>query len=82
MCYRLISWIKSVEPSVNNVLSVCSGVSLLGKCGFIDGMTVTTHRMCFDFVQLDCPNSKLCKCQRFTDNGKFLSSAGKWREAY
>jgi len=76
MNFRLMNWVKSVEPSVKNVLSICTGVSILGKCGFISGMIVTTHRQCFDFVQLDCPDSKLCKCQRFTDNGKFMTSGG------
>jgi len=75
-----LEWIKSVEQDAQFLLSVCSGVSLLGKCGFLDGMIVTTHRTIFDLVQLDCPKSKLCKCQRFTDNGKFLTSAGTFKQ--
>ncbi|XP_021949607.2 isonitrile hydratase-like protein xanA [Folsomia candida] len=73
----LISWIKSVSASAEFVLSVCTGVQLLGKAGLLDGMTVTTHHLCFELVRPDCPTTtKFCKCRRFVDNDKVLTSAG------
>lgn len=63
--------------SADFVLSVCTGVALLGKAGLLlEGMVVTTHHLAFDRVRPACPNVKFCKCRRFIDNGKVLTSAG------
>lgn len=59
-------------------MSVCTGVSLLGKCGFVDGLTVTTHHLAYDRVAPDCPKTKFCKCRRFIDHGHVLTSAGRY----
>lgn len=74
--HRLISWIKDMAAKTQYVISVCTGVALLGKAGLIDGMIVTTHHRAYDRVRPDCPNSKFCTCRRFIDNGKVLTSAG------
>jgi transcriptional regulator GlxA family with amidase domain len=71
-----INWIKSVEPKLDYLLTVCTGVSLLGQAGLLDNLEITTHRQAFEFVQPDCPKSRMCKCRRFTDNGRIMTSAG------
>jgi len=71
-----INWIQKVEPNLDYLLSVCTGVALLGKAGLLDNLDITTHRKAFDFVQSNCPNSRLCKCRRFTDNERVMTSAG------
>jgi len=73
----LVSWIKTVGSGADFVLSVCTGVSLLGKAGLLkEGSIATTHHACFDLVRPDCPGVKFCKCRRFIDSGKVLTSAG------
>jgi transcriptional regulator GlxA family with amidase domain len=73
---KVINWIAKLAPSLRFIISVCTGVQLLGTAGLIDNATVTTHHMCYDMVQPSCPKSKMCKCRRYVDNGKILTSAG------
>ena len=73
----MINWIKQLEPKLKYVLSVCTGASVLGKLGLIDGLKVTTHHQAFELLEEFAPNAVHRKGCRYTDNGRILTSAGK-----
>jgi transcriptional regulator GlxA family with amidase domain len=73
---HLITWIQDVYESAKLVMSVCSGARLLAVAGLLDGLKVTTHHQVFDNLQELAPKAILCPHERFTDNGKIITSAG------
>jgi transcriptional regulator GlxA family with amidase domain len=56
--------------------SVCSGARIPAVLGWLDGKTFTTHHSVFDDVQKLAPKAHMRPNNRFTDNGKILTSAG------
>ena len=56
--------------------SVCSGARIPAVLGWLDGKKFTTHHSVFDDVQKLAPKAILSPHDRFTDNGKILTSAG------
>ena len=56
--------------------SVCSGARIPAVLGWLDGKTFTTHHSVFDDVQKLAPKARIRPNNRFTDNGKILTSAG------
>jgi len=71
-----MAYIKEVEPKLEYLLSVCTGVAILGKAGLLDNLDVTTHWQLFELANEYSPNSKLWRGRRLTDNGRVLTSAG------
>ena len=72
---RLIEWLKSKSKEVSYVMSVCTGVFLLGKAGLLAGQTATaTYGMVDDLLTF--PNTKVVYDQRYVDNGKIITTAG------
>jgi transcriptional regulator GlxA family with amidase domain len=56
--------------------SVCSGARIPAVLGWLDGKTFTTHHSVFDDIQKLAPKAHIRPNNRFTDNGKILTSAG------
>lgn len=56
--------------------SVCSGARIPAVLGWLNGKTFTTHHLVFDDVQKLAPKAVAEPNNRFTDNGKILTSAG------
>jgi transcriptional regulator GlxA family with amidase domain len=56
--------------------SVCTGSSLLGKAGLLDGHEATTHWHASDFLRQAAPNANVRKDLRFTIDGPISTSAG------
>jgi transcriptional regulator GlxA family with amidase domain len=71
-----LKWIKSIEPKLDYLISVCTGVSFLGRLGLVNGLDITTHHQWFDTLPTYAPNSVVRRGWRFTDNGRILTSAG------
>lgn len=73
---NLLKWISNKSPRTRLTVSVCTGSSLLGKAGLLDGREATTHWHNFDFLQQAAPNAYIREDLRFTMDNSIFTSAG------
>jgi transcriptional regulator GlxA family with amidase domain len=72
-----IAWIRSVAPSADVVMSVCTGAFILAETGLLDGLAATTHHNAYDrFESQFGARIRLIRNRRFVDNGKFITAGG------
>jgi transcriptional regulator GlxA family with amidase domain len=55
----LIKVIANRSADTKITASVCTGLSLLGKSGLLDGRESTTHLKAFDFLRQVTPKAKI-----------------------
>ena len=72
----LVNWIGNQFTNDRLIASVCTGSSLLGKAGLLDGRDATTHWQAFDFLQKSAPKARILKNVRFTLIEPIFTSAG------
>jgi len=72
----LVKWICNQFTNNRLIASVCTGSSLLGKAGLLDGRDATTHWRAFDFLQESAPKARILKNVRFTLTEPIFTSAG------
>ena len=72
----LVKWIGNKFTNNRLIASVCTGSSLLGKAGLLDGRDATTHWRAFDFLQESAPKARILKNVRFTLTEPIFTSAG------
>jgi transcriptional regulator GlxA family with amidase domain len=73
----LLKWIAARAASKAKLTaSVCTGSSLLGKAGLLDGREATTHWRVFDFLQEAAPKTKIRRDVLFTMVEPIFTSAG------
>ena len=72
----LVKWIGNQFTNNRLIASVCTGFSLLGKAGLLDGRDATTHWRAFDFLQESAPKARILKNVRFTLTEPIFTSAG------
>jgi transcriptional regulator GlxA family with amidase domain len=72
----LVKWIGNQFTNNRLIASVCTGSSLLGKAGLLDGRDATTHWRAFDFLQESAPKARILKNVRFTLTEPIFTSAG------
>jgi transcriptional regulator GlxA family with amidase domain len=73
---RVIKWVQDTAAQAEFVVSVCNGAFYLGKAGLLDGLTATTFYGLIDELRTLAPKAKVVTDQRFTDNGKIITTAG------
>jgi transcriptional regulator GlxA family with amidase domain len=72
----LLKWIANKSARTRLTVSVCTGSSLLGKAGLLDGHEATTHWRTFDFLKQAAPNAYIREDLRFTKDSSIFTSAG------
>jgi transcriptional regulator GlxA family with amidase domain len=72
----LVKWIGNQFTNNRLIASVCTGSSLLGKAGLLDGRDATTHWRAFDFLQESAPKARILKNVRFTLTEPIFTSVG------
>jgi transcriptional regulator GlxA family with amidase domain len=73
---NLLKWIANRASKNMLTASVCTGSSLLGKAGLLDGREATTHWRAFDFLSQSAPNAHIREDVRFTLADPIFTSAG------
>ena len=70
-----INAIKILAEQAPYVLTVCTGVALLGKTGLLEGKRATGNKLAFEWI---CSNANAVwvKKARWINDGKFYSSSG------
>jgi len=75
----LLNWISNQFNTITNdklIASVCTGSSILGKAGLLDGRDATTHWRAFDFLRESAPKTRILENGRFTLTEPIFTSAG------
>ena len=72
----LVNWISNQFTNDRLIASVCTGSSLLGKAGLLDGRDATTHWRAYDFLKESAPKARILKNVRFTLIEPIFTSAG------
>ena len=72
----LLKWIADMSAKTKITASVCTGSSLLGKAGLLDGREATTHFKAFDFLRQSAPKTKIREDVLFTLTEPIFTSAG------
>ena len=71
----VIRWLqKAATPEY--YFSVCTGAFILGKAGFLNGLTVTTFHDSIERLKTEVPKAKVLSDVRFVDNGRVITTAG------
>lgn len=73
---KLIEWIAERASKTGLTASVCTGSSLLGKAGLLDGREATTHWLAFDFLRKCAPKAKIQPNVKYTLQQPIFTSAG------
>jgi putative intracellular protease/amidase len=73
---KAIKWVKDRAGEAEYIMSVCNGAFFLAEAGLLDGKTATTYYALIDALKADAPKAKVVIDQRFTDNGKIITTAG------
>ncbi|HET7147246.1 MAG TPA: DJ-1/PfpI family protein [Candidatus Nitrosopolaris sp.] len=72
----LLRWIADRATKTGLMASVCTGSSLLGKAGLLEGREATTHWRTFDFLRDAAPTAKIREDLLFTLDDPIFTSAG------
>jgi transcriptional regulator GlxA family with amidase domain len=72
----IINWIADRSSKAKLTASVCTGSSLLGRAGLLNGREATTHWQAFDFLRESAPAAKVREDVRFTTAPPVFTSAG------
>ncbi|MEJ2085712.1 MAG: DJ-1/PfpI family protein [Acidobacteriota bacterium] len=73
---EVLDWVRTTAAEADYVLSVCNGAFILAEAGLLDGLTATTFHGLLDDFENAYQEVHVVRDQRFTDNGKIITSAG------
>ncbi|EPS45552.1 hypothetical protein H072_484 [Dactylellina haptotyla CBS 200.50] len=71
-----IKFVKDTYPSLKYIISVCTGASILGRAGILDGKQATTNKAAWDFATQWGKNVKWQPSARYVHDGNVWSTSG------
>lgn len=71
-----MDWIRSVVPTAECVITVCTGAFIAGEAGLLDGVDATTHFASLAGLAKRYPQCHVVPGKRFADSGKLVTTAG------
>ena len=72
----LIQEISKLSAKSILTASICTGSSLIGRAGLLDGKKATTHWRAYNFLRESAPKAHIQKNVVFTIDGPIFTSAG------
>jgi transcriptional regulator GlxA family with amidase domain len=72
----VVDWLKSNQPKVRRMGSVCVGAFMLAKAGLLDHRRATTHWEYCEQLQYDFPLAQVDSSPFFVKDGPIYTSAG------
>lgn len=72
----MLNWINTAHSTTEITMSVCSGATVLGKLGLLDGLPFCTHHQVYERMEKIAPTALPQKDKRFTSAGKIYTSGG------
>jgi putative intracellular protease/amidase len=73
---RILDFLRARAKDAKAVLSVCTGASILGASGLLDGLKATTFKPRIDQLAKAFPKVQVVRDVRWVDNGVVITSAG------
>jgi len=72
----VLEWIKLYYPSLELLLTVCTGALIAARCSLLEDVSATTHHLSLELLKEISPSTKVISAERYVDNGKIILSAG------
>ncbi len=72
----LIQKISKLSAKSSLTASICTGSSLIGRAGLLDGKKATTHWRAYNFLRESAPKAQVQENVIFTTDGSIFTSAG------
>lgn len=73
---KAMAWVSKTIDKAECAMSVCNGAFILAKGGHLKGQSATTFYWFLEALKKDEPSVSIAYDQRFTDNGKIVTTAG------
>lgn len=72
----VLDWARSRKAGTKYFLSVCTGAFILGKAGYLNGLSATTHFAVIDELRKALPLTRILENVPLVDNGNVVTTAG------
>ncbi|KAG9068658.1 hypothetical protein KI688_010935 [Linnemannia hyalina] len=73
---ELMGYVKAHVEQSTWTMTVCTGAGILAKTSLVDGYSMTTNKMVFEWPMTQGPNVNWIKRARWVQDGKYVSSSG------
>jgi len=71
-----LTWLRSVGPKADVLMSVCTGAFVVARTGMLDGQNATTHHLYYDKFAAEFPKITLVRGPRFVENPQISCAGG------
>ena len=71
-----LAYVRSVTAHAQHTMSVCNGAFILAAAGLLDGLTATTTYHNISRLASQFPKIHVVDDERYTDNGRIITTAG------
>jgi len=72
----ILNWINTIHKSTEITMSVCSGATILGKLGLLNGQPYCTHHQVYERMGKLASTAMAQKDKRYVAAGKVYTSGG------